>query len=163
MTDILKLRGDAAFSSARLERLRQRATAVAPKLRSLEARHWFFVEVSSPLSEAEQQRLGELLGVEQGGAQGTGDLLLIVPRLGTISPWSSKATDIAHQCGFDKVVRIERGIAFILDASRLDEGARSALLPLLHDRMTESVLQSLDAADALFHHYDPQPMTSVDI
>ncbi|HRQ58106.1 MAG TPA: phosphoribosylformylglycinamidine synthase [Azoarcus taiwanensis] len=163
MTDILKLRGGAAFSSARLERLRQRASAVAPKLRSLEASHWFFVEVTSPLSAAEQLRLGELLGVEQGDPQVSSDLLLIVPRLGTISPWSSKATDIAHQCGFDKVLRIERGLAFTMDGSRLNEATRSALLPLLHDRMTESVLQSLDAADALFHHYEPQPMSSVDI
>src|SRR5690606_24859423 len=79
----------------------------------------------------------------------------------TISPWSSKATDIAHQCGFDKIVRIEHGIAYTIDARGVEGNA--ALLALLHDRMTESVLDSVDGAEALFHHYEPQPLTTVDI
>ncbi|MFN6961268.1 MAG: phosphoribosylformylglycinamidine synthase, partial [Rhodocyclaceae bacterium] len=88
-----------------------------------------------------------------------GTMLLVTPRLGTISPWSSKATDIAHNCGFDAVKRIERGIAYILPNSALTKRH----LARLHDRMTESVLDSLDAVEALFHHVAPQPMTSIDI
>ena len=74
---------------------------------------------------------------------------------------SSKATDIAHQCGFDKVVRIERGTAFTLSGKGVD--SRPEVLAKLHDRMTESVLAKMDDADALFHHYAPQPLSSVDL
>ncbi|MBN8440129.1 MAG: phosphoribosylformylglycinamidine synthase [Thauera sp.] len=162
MTSILKLRGAAALSRTRLERLSRAAGEVVPKLKGLAAEHWYFVELTAPLSAAEEDRLADLLGARPESAQApAGTLLFVVPRLGTISPWSSKATDIARQCGFDKVVRIERGTAYSVDG----KGAESnpALLALLHDRMTESVLPALDQADELFHHYAPQPLTSVDI
>ncbi len=163
MTDILKLRGGAAFSAARLDRLRQRVSAVAPKLKGLQARYLFFVETKANLDESELSRLGDLLEAEVDLVSADGFMLLIVPRLGTISPWSSKASDIAHQCGFDKIVRIERGIEYRWSAAKLRDTEIAALLPLLHDRMTESVLSSIDAANALFHHYQAQPMRSVDI
>ena len=85
--------------------------------------------------------------------------MLVTPRLGTISPWSSKATDIATHCGLGAVRRIERGTAYHLDAA----GDIGAILPLLHDRMTEAVLGSLDEADELFHHFPPKPLTTVDV
>ncbi|MFN3984305.1 MAG: phosphoribosylformylglycinamidine synthase [Rhodocyclaceae bacterium] len=163
MADILKLRGGSALSASRLDRLNRSLLGVLPKLRQLAAEHWYFVECSAPLSADEHARLVDLLGANPATPQApAGTLLLVVPRLGTISPWSSKASDIAHQCGFDKVVRVERGIAFSLELkSGLDERQFSAVLPLVHDRMTESVLQSVDAAAALFHHYAPQPLTRV--
>ncbi len=164
MTEILKLRGGAAHSPARLSRLKTALGETLPKLQDIAAEFWFFVEVSAPLADEECRRLFELLAVSDVGAGPDGTLLLIVPRLGTISPWSSKASDIAHQCGFDKVVRVERGVAYTLrHKGGLDQRHFSEILPLLHDRMTESVLQSVEAADALFHHYAPQPLASVDI
>ncbi|HMZ30785.1 MAG TPA: phosphoribosylformylglycinamidine synthase, partial [Thauera aminoaromatica] len=162
MTSILKLRGAPALSSSRLERLSRAVGEVLPKLAGLAAEHWYFVEVSAALDEAERARLVDLLDAGPAStAAPTGTLRLVVPRLGTISPWSSKATDIAHQCGFDKIVRIERGIAYSIDARGVD--GNTALAALLHDRMTESVLDSMQAAEALFHHYQPQPLTTVDI
>ncbi len=162
MTTILKLRGAAALSSSRLERLSRAVGEVLPKLKALAAEHWYFVEVSAPLSSEELGRLVDLLDAHPATPQPpVGTTLLVVPRLGTISPWSSKATDIVHQCGFDKIVRIERGTAYSVDAWGADKDA--GLLPLLHDRMTESVLATPEQAEALFHHYEPQPLTSVDI
>ena len=91
-------------------------------------------------------------------------LRLVVPRAGTISPWSSKATDIAHNCGLEQVSRLERGVAwyFHLPAA-LSPDQRAALDALVHDRMTESVLDSLDLAGQLFRHAAPTPMSVVDV
>ncbi|MDT3671675.1 MAG: phosphoribosylformylglycinamidine synthase [Aromatoleum sp.] len=165
MAEILKLRGAAALSSSRQERLFRTVSAALPKLRALAAEHWYFVELTAPLSQDERARLVDLLGAVPASSQApAGAQLLVVPRLGTISPWSSKATDIARQCGFDKVTRIERGVAYSLDTKGgLDDRQLPAVLPLLHDRMTESVLPDADAAEALFHHYEPKPLTSVDL
>ncbi|MBI3140394.1 MAG: phosphoribosylformylglycinamidine synthase [Rhodocyclales bacterium] len=159
MAEVLKLRGGAAFSASRLSRLTQSVQAVLPKLKSLAAEHWYFVELKSPLPPADLARLKDLLGVHPSGIEPAGTLLLATPRLGTISPWSSKATEIAQQCGFVAVARIERGTAFRVEA----KGSLDAALPLLHDRMTESVLDSVDGAEALFRHYAPQPLATVDV
>ena len=89
-----------------------------------------------------------------------GRLVLVTPRLGTISPWSSKATDIARQCGLGGLVnRIERGTAFHLEG----DGDLAKALPHLHDRMTETVLGSLHEADALFRHVAPKPLAQIDV
>ncbi len=87
----------------------------------------------------------------------------MVPRPGTISPWSSKATDIVRNCGLDVVKRIERGIGYRLAVRNGEPGAeaRRAILPLLHDRMTEAVLDSLDDARTLFAHVAPRPMATI--
>ncbi|HTN94778.1 MAG TPA: phosphoribosylformylglycinamidine synthase [Gallionella sp.] len=93
--------------------------------------------------------------------------VLVVPRLGTISPWSTKATDIAQHCGLSAVRRIERGVVYYLESSsggRLGKSELAAVSPLLHDRMTESVLEGVEsAADEIFRHGAPQPLASVDV
>ena len=153
MPRVLSLRGGAAFSTSRLARL-QEITGVA-----LAAEHWYFVELNGELDAAELSRLKDLLGVpRQMSAAPEGTLLLVTPRLGTISPWSSKATDIARNCGFVKVKRIERATAF-----HAVGGERGILAAKLHDRMTESVFAAIDEAAALFHHVAPQPLTTIDI
>lgn len=163
MPEILKLRGSAAFSAGRLQRLTDQVQSVCPGLKRLAAEHWYFIELVSPISAEEGLRLKQLLAAddaaEAAAVAKTGTLLLVTPRLGTISPWSSKATEIARQCGFSAVARIERGTAFYCEG----KFEREALTAKLHDRMTESVLDSLDAASALFRHVAPQPLTSVDV
>src|SRR3970282_1438891 len=91
------------------------------------------------------------------GGHSRATLFLVVPRLGTISPWSSKATDIARNCGLTGIRRIERGIAYHVSsgASNSADG-RARIAPLLHDRMTESVLATLDEAQELFRHVAPR-------
>ena len=164
MAEFLALRGSAAFSASRIERLQQSAGELFPGI-GLAAEHWYFVELDGPLNAAETARLKDLLGIPGVlPAVPGGELLLVTPRLGTISAWSSKASDIARNCGFVAVRRIERGTAFhVRGAPDSDLPQRSALLSRLHDRMTESVLTSVDAAQALFHHVAPQPLTSVDL
>ncbi|HUW37200.1 MAG TPA: phosphoribosylformylglycinamidine synthase [Rhodocyclaceae bacterium] len=157
MPEILKLQGGAAHSAGRLHRIAERARSACPGLKRLEAEHWYFVELAAPISVEESQRLKQLLGVHDAAAAPAGQLLLVTPRLGTISPWSSKATEIARQCGFFAVARIERGTAFHAEG----KFERGALAAMLHDRMTESVLSSLDEADALFRHVPPQPLSTV--
>ena len=164
MAEILKLRGCAALSPARLARLQPAVAERLPSARSVVALHWYFVELSAPLADAERARLSELLAADDVADVVTEPVLLVVPRLGTISPWSSKATDIARQCGFDKIVRIERATVWLFAGVKsLSVRDREALAPLLHDRMTESVLTTFDEADALFHHYEPQPLSSVGV
>jgi phosphoribosylformylglycinamidine synthase len=161
MSEILQLRGTPALSAARLARLSESLRSSGIKLRTLAAEYWYFVEIRAALDAAEEARLIDLLDAHPASAGlPAGTALLVTPRLGTISPWSSKATDIARNCGFDKIVRIERGIQYSVQADGLDQ---AAVLPLLHDRMTESVLRSLDEAKGLFAHFAPQPLTSVDI
>ena len=92
-------------------------------------------------------------------------MLLVVPRFGTVSPWSSKATDIAHVCGLADVVRIERGVAYFVQSRAAAGCTRSARrsAALVHDRMTESVLDSVEAAAGLFAHHAPQPLATVPV
>src|SRR5690348_15373842 len=140
MATVLKLRGARALSDFRLAKLLSRIQEVARGVRALHAEHWHFVELESPPEAGERQLLERLLryGSPAAEAPRGAALYLVVPRLGTISPWSSKATDIARNCGLAKVRRIERGTAFFLEGAKPAE--RAAIGALLHDRMTESVL-----------------------
>jgi len=159
MAEFLALRGSSAFSASRLARLQKSVGDIFSGV-SLKAEHWYFLELDAPLNAGEMDRLEDLLGIPATlPASPAGRLLLVTPRLGTISPWSSKATDIARNCDFAAVRRIERGVAYHV-AGKFE---KSALATRLHDRMTESVLESIDAARALFHHVAPQPLTTVDI
>jgi len=160
---ILRLRGPRALSDFRLAKLLQSVSAPLPSL-TLHAEFWHFVECSRTLTTLEQERLERIL-TYGGGARvdpAQGELLLVTPRPGTISPWSSKATDIARHCGLNAVQRIERGTAFWINGVTR-ERARAALLPLIHDRMTEVVPGAMEEADQLFRRFEPRPLATVDL
>jgi phosphoribosylformylglycinamidine synthase len=168
MSQTLRLRGRNALSAFRRNRLVHSLRSAVPRVTDVHAEYWHFVELERALSEAEARRLDRVLAYGPAGIAGAarGELMLVVPRFGTISPWSSKATDIARHCGLEVVRRIERGVAYYLvagDARKLTEGERAALLPHIHDRMTETVLVSFDEAVRLFAHYAPKPLAAVDI
>ncbi|MCB1906362.1 MAG: phosphoribosylformylglycinamidine synthase [Rhodocyclaceae bacterium] len=165
MPQILSLRGAPALSAPRLSRLHNDLQAHLPGLRSVDAEFAYFVKTQSDLDAEALAKLKDLLDAHPArDAVADGSLLLVTPRLGTISPWSSKATDIVHQCGLDAVLRVERGIAYrLVLRGRLDDATRRAACALVHDRMTESVLGSVDDAAALFRHYPPQPLATVDL
>jgi phosphoribosylformylglycinamidine synthase len=168
MSQILRLRGRSALSAFRLRKLVTSCTTAIPGVSRIHAEFWHFVQVERGLSPDEAKCLEHILSYGPAGAagDGRGELMLVVPRIGTISPWSSKATDIARHCGLDAVERIERGVAYFIsgrDGLAFPAADRAALAPLVHDRMTETVLGSLDDADRLFDHFEPQPLATLDI
>ena len=168
MSSILRLRGRSALSAFRLSKLTRSANAAVSHLSGVQAEFWHFVQVARALSADERGRLERLLtyGPADGLAETRGELMLVVPRIGTVSPWSSKATDIARDCGLEAVQRIERGVAYFVatrDGRPLDAAGRSALAPLIHDRMTETVLDSFEGAARLFEHFQPRPIATVDV
>ncbi|HEY8887231.1 MAG TPA: phosphoribosylformylglycinamidine synthase, partial [Gallionella sp.] len=202
--------GKCALSVFRLEKLRSALHSVAPNVVVADTRHCYFIALrdgasngsgqpSAPpfqvahgptFSKAQAKLLDKVLGLDEDagepGQAGTMQRVLVVPRLGTISPWSTKATDIAQHCGLSGVLRIERGVVYYLETNNgklLSKAEQTAVLPLLHDRMTESVLREggtegsghpaasplrgLDnidsAAEKIFRHGAPQPLASVDV
>ncbi|MGH8671434.1 MAG: phosphoribosylformylglycinamidine synthase, partial [Burkholderiales bacterium] len=165
---MLSLRGGNALSSFRLNKLLNEARNRVPSVSGIHAEHRYFVKPQRELQQFEYDMLRELLQcVPQPDSESFSEqVLLVVPRLGTISPWCSKASDIAHCCGLEAVERIERGIALYIDKTdgeTLTDDERAALLPLLHDRMTESVLFDPRQAEKLFQQPSPQLLCSVDI
>jgi phosphoribosylformylglycinamidine synthase len=163
MSLILKLRGSRAVSAFRLEKLNSRLEALRAPIRAVAADYWHFVEIELPLDARGNEVLGRLLQYGDTAPEPKGQLLLIVPRPGTISPWSSKATDIAQRCGLAAVRRIERGTAWFVSGDRALGANRRQILELFHDRMTEVVLESLDEAENLFRHYGPRPLATVGV
>jgi phosphoribosylformylglycinamidine synthase len=163
---LLVVPGAPALSGFRIEKLLARISALEPGVTGLGADFMHFAFLARPLSEGETRILRQLLTYGPRAAapsQSTdAERLLVVPREGTISPWSSKASDIAHVCGLAAVERIERGIEYRI-AARQPLGAQrlAQLAPLLLDRMTEMAL--LDAAEAarLFGHASPRPLRRI--
>ncbi|MBY5992892.1 phosphoribosylformylglycinamidine synthase [Ferrimonas balearica] len=160
------LRGAPALSAFRVNKLMQACRDAQLPVTDLYAEYTHFAHLSAPLSEQHAQQLAQILTygprMEEHTPEGT--LLLVVPRPGTISPWASKATDIAKNCGLSEVKRLERGLAWYVKLERtLTDAEQKALLALVHDRMVEAVLPSFDDAKVLFEAAEPKPFTSVDI
>jgi len=162
MSRVLFLKGGSALSEFRINKLLE---AIGPLgVAEIQAEQRYFVELDAELNPDDLDFLGELLHADP--RQAEGECILVTPRLGTVSPWSSKATDIAANCGLSAVKRIEHGVAWRLLNKKgrpvKAEVARAAL-PYLHDRMTESVLFDERDAEMLFHHVAPQPLATVNI
>ena len=201
--------GTSALSAFRLEKLRAALNDAAPGVAIADTRHWYFSALrGKELSGAQAKLLDKVLGLDKSGEPadaGQCQRLLVVPRLGTISPWSTKATDIAQHCGLSEVQRIERGVVYYLSTKSgkplregrtggsghpaasllrgLSKAELAAVLPLLHDRMTESVLREggtegsghpaasplrgltsfNGVAEKIFKHGAPQPLATVDV
>ncbi len=163
---MLVLFGSPALSDFRRNNLLERLRAVVPSVEGLEGMYVHFADSERSLDEGDRAVLAKLLryGEPGAGEPSAGGLFLVVPRPGTISPWASKATDIAHNCGLTSIHRIERGTAYYLQSSApLSDEERLKILPLIHDRMTEVVLFDLDEAEQLFKTAEPAPVRSVDI
>ena len=159
------LRGSPALSAFRITKLLARFQAANLPVSNIYAEYVHFAELNAPLSEQEHDRLAQLLqyGPSLSSHTPAGKLLLVTPRPGTISPWSSKATDIAHNCGLDTIVRLERGVAYYVEASTLSDAQWSQVAAELHDRMMETVFGALQDAENLFAHHQPTPVSSVDM
>ncbi|MFK8017834.1 MAG: phosphoribosylformylglycinamidine synthase [Gammaproteobacteria bacterium] len=161
---MMNIAGGPALSEFRKARLRRELIAVVPELTDVQAIWWHYVSVDRALTAPERDALDKLLdGLPEAPAAASVSAR-VVPRAGTISPWSSKATDIAHRCGLKAVERIERGIRYdLVGVTALGDEARQAVARLLHDRMTHSVHWQDVNASALFDHTPPAPLAHVDI
>ena len=167
MADFLALPGRSAASSFRIAKLLAslRAARPATAIGALAARYRHYVELARPLAAAERTLLDRLLTYgprDERGVDGE-PAFVVVPRPGTISPWSSKATDIAANCGLDAVRRLERGVDWhvaVRDGAPLSQADRDALASLVHDRMTEAVLDGPSHAGVLFAHVPPRRLAS---
>ena len=159
---MLILQGPPAFTQARLARKLERLQRTTPDISAASARFVHFVDVAGPLSSEASSVLGRLLeyGPRIAWHEVTGKQLYVVPRLGTISPWSSKATDIVRNCGLADVRRIERGIVWTLAGNVTDE---KVLRAALHDRMTESVLERAEDGEWLFVRAEPRRLGRIDL
>ncbi len=163
--------GGQALSSFRTRALLDRLKAVAPQVEALEARFVHWVWSDAPLSNAQQDKLSALLryGDPYVGGE-SGELIVVMPRLGTVSPWASKASDIARNCGAD-IHRVERVVEYRVRPKRgllggaktLAAAEREAIAALLHDRMTESVAFEREAARRLFDEQPAKPMEHIDL
>ncbi len=169
----LALDGPGALSAFRQRGLLARIQAIEPSAVQLHAQHAHFVHTAGALDEHQHARLTALLDYGEPAEKLGGrpaQQWLVVPRLGTISPWASKATDIARNCALDRVLRIERGTRYslvlkagFLGGRKLDSSAIARIAALLHDRMTESVL-AIDADIAgLFRELPGKPMAHVPV
>ncbi len=161
---MLILSGAPAASDFRLAKLLSSLRERLGSIDRVDSRYVHFVDVERALDATESEVLESLLryGPEAPAGSPAGQLLLVVPRVGTVSPWSSKATDIAHVCGLTAVRRIERGVAYYLDGPRrLGDAEWRDVAAALHDRMTEAVLSNPEDASALFAHAEPKPLSIV--
>ncbi|HEY1991126.1 MAG TPA: phosphoribosylformylglycinamidine synthase, partial [Gammaproteobacteria bacterium] len=162
---MLQFRGGPALSAFRIRILLEKLQKRLPGIDRLESQFLYLVDAEGAVGASERALLERLLndGIQY-DAPKAGSLVLVVPRLGTLSPWASKATDIAHSCGLKKVRRIERGVAYHLQAhGDLDAEALGDAAALLHDRMTQSVLFDAGEAEQLFAQTKPAPLHSVDL
>jgi len=176
---MLILPGSNALSVFRSQRLLSQLQAAAPAIAAVQARFCHFIDSAAPLSTDDTQRLSAMLTygepVPETLYEGSTVEFFVIPRLGTISPWASKATDIAHNCGMTHVHRIERGVAYkvvlksgILGSSigapkKLGDAELADVAALLHDRMTETVLRSADDASQLFQELAGKSLESIDV
>jgi phosphoribosylformylglycinamidine synthase len=167
---MLILRGAPALSDFRNQRLLARLQAVVPSIKTVYAEfmHFALLEDAAKgvLSQQDSDKLNRILryGPSVAVQDLSHNLVLVIPRLGTISPWSSKATDIAHNCGLAQVKRLERGTAYYLDANGQLSSADYALAAaVLHDRMVEQTLAAMEQAQGLFAQTKPTPLELVDV
>ena len=166
MSVVLPLRGVTALSDFRVEKLLQKAATLGLPEVKLKSEFWYFVGSEKALDAATIEKLQALLAAqsvkETPEAREGLHLFLVTPRLGTISPWASKATNIAENCGLEGIERIERGMAVWLEG-RLNDEQKQQWAALLHDRMTESVLPDFQTASKLFHHLESETFSTVDV
>ena len=150
---MLIIDGGHALSQFRTETLQRQLDKITPNVEGFTTKFVHFIQTTSDLEPQENEKLEALLSYSPitTSTLKTDLQILVSPRFGTISPWSSKATDIAHNCGFEKIARIERGTQYEFSLKNvLDQNEIDQITKLLHDRMTESVSFDLEAASSLF-------------
>ncbi|RKZ49914.1 MAG: phosphoribosylformylglycinamidine synthase [Gammaproteobacteria bacterium] len=163
--------GKTALSEFRINKLLPALKQKVPGITHVESQFIHFIHSQNELESHEIKQLNTiLLGSDKADLKEKDEtgaaFILVTPRPGTISPWSSKATDILHNCGMDNILRIERGIAWRIsttDGSEIKESDIELIKPLLHDRMTEAVMENTEQAEILFQTLDAAPLQTIDL
>lgn len=161
---MLTLRGAPALSPFRVERLLADLRRIDARVEGLYAEFVYFVDSASDLDQPQRDLLNQLLqhGPAAVKQEWPRHCLWVTPRLGTISPWSSKATDIVRHCGLTTIRRLERGVRYGFSADKpLATATLQALSAALYDRMTESVLSRPPEHNQLFAQQPPAPLRSI--
>jgi len=161
--------GASALSDFRIARLLARLQQIDSRVVAVHARYRHWIHAHRPLSTEEAHRLEVLLAYGSMTSDIQGEHFIVIPRLGTVSPWASKATDIAHNCGLSAVHRIERGVALVVgvrtpflgNPKPLDGAVRERLAALMHDRMTESVVDETFDFYGLFRTLPGRPLQTI--
>ncbi len=167
---ITQFEGGNALSSFRVQQLLPRLQAIHDRITGIAARYVHLVASDAPPAAADKAQLASLLVYGDPYTGPTdGELIVVTPRFGTVSPWASKATDIAHNCGI-ALKRVERITEYrltvksgLLGGGTLSDAQRAGLAALLHDRMTESAMFDRALALNLFTELQPAPMEHVDV
>ncbi len=169
---MLILPGCSALSTFRSQRLLSQLKEIDAAISDVSARFYHFIDAATAPTDEDLNRLQALLtyGEPFSGAA-DGEQFVVIPRFGTISPWASKATDIAHKCGMSQIHRIERGVTYYVQrkasllggVKKLDPDSAAAVSAILHDRMTELVLRDPQDAAGLFTELQAQPLAAIDI
>ncbi len=159
---MLILKGATALSDSRKTKLLTELAGIESRMDDIDAQFVYFVETISPIADLDQQQ--KLSAILEGQAveltQLSTNQILVVPRLGTISPWSSKATEILQRCGLEEVERVERGI--IYHASSVSHITPNTAAHL-HDRMTESLVRDPVDLGGMFSHAEPKPLSDLKV
>ena len=164
---MLILQGCNALSKFRVNKLLSTVQAYIPEIISLQTCFIHFANENKPLNEDEQAQLEVLLNSRiDGDVSKNYNQLIVIPRPGTISPWSSKASNIIHNSGLNKIIRVERGIIYVFDISNgenLTSEKIKKIAHFLHDRMTEIIIEKKNKAEELFLTTTPTPLENIDV
>ena len=163
------LRGKTALSEFRISKLLTALQQKVSGIQKLDCQFIHFIHSQNKLNKNEIKQLNIILGLSEQenktqSNQNNASLILTTPRPGTISPWSSKATDILHNCGMSNIRRIERGISWtVAGVSEISQTDTGLIKPLLHDRMTETVMKDFNQAAILFQTSDAAPLKIIEL
>ena len=161
---MLILDGGSAVSRFRISKLCDQVRENLPSLKDLSARYLHVALTENRLSAKKREILDRLLdyGVSANTLT-TGLEIMVFPRTGTISPWSTKATDIVHRCGLTEIVRVERGVSWSVRGELGLAAVKQHLIPLLYDRMTESIISDRENLQKLFSVSEPGKLTKIEV
>ncbi len=160
--------GGTALSQFRIDKKLASLKSICPSIKSISTRYIYIADTSSEFSKDESSILENLVDgkITKSDDESVSASCFIIPRPGTISPWSSKATDILHNCGLNKITRIERGILWRINIDSAPEQSQSfleSIYPQIHDRMTQVVVTEISQCEVLFRNSEPKQLSSIDI
>ena len=159
------INGQSALSNFRVAKLNKNIQRIEPDVKITQSAFRYFIKLNKALQEEEHARLKTSCSQEKWPLKmREKHFQVVVPRVGTISSWSSKATDIVQACGLQAIERVERGVCFIFESSGdMDEEKFTNIKQIIHDRMTESVLPKSFNTEDLFVQHEPQSLVEIEL